>query len=477
GCIAVIMALKISGGPTGVFIAALFSTMGSIFFLRNSKSSHRFNKALVVYTISIVLFSVFHTVLVQENNPLLRLYWIKGEWTPKPLYEKWNSFSRISIDGDSTAYEVPFGWGLSDKYDRTRKIRQLMLNLDAHSTTVLSHFDGDTTELFHLKYDVSNIAQYLRSRGDVLIIGSGGGRDVLSSLAFGQKNILAVEINRDMVNALNDDFGGFTGHLDKYPNVSFVVDEARSYILQHDKKFDIIQVSVIDNWATATSGAFVLIENALYTTETWKILINRLKPDGIITVTRFYRSKPVEHYRLMNICADALNESGITDVRSHVMLVKCQQMERLQDKSATGTMLISRSPFSPGEIKTVDSLCNALAFEVVLSPEVSKDSVFTVLSSSNEIRNKFNDNFPIDIKSPTDNKPFFFHYMRFMDVFNTKLWEEWDMRFNAKAIFILLTLGGIMLFLSVLCIIVPLKITSKSISLKGTFPYFVFFAP
>src|SRR4030095_9332463 len=36
GCIIVILVLKISGGPTGVFIAALFSAIGSMFFLRNT---------------------------------------------------------------------------------------------------------------------------------------------------------------------------------------------------------------------------------------------------------------------------------------------------------------------------------------------------------------------------------------------------------------------------------------------------------
>jgi hypothetical protein len=287
---------------------------------------------------------------------------------------------------------------------------------------------------------------------------------------------LGIEINKDMINAVNDDFGGFTGHLDKYPNVEFVGDEARSYIQRLDKQFDIIQLSVIDNWSASASGAFVLTENALYTIETWKLLLSRLKPDGILTVTRFYRSKPVEHYRLMNICADALNSLGITDIRRHVVLVKCLQEERKQDSSGTGTMLISKSPFSEQELNIVDSLCKTFEFENILSPASVKDSVFAILSSSQNERNKFNDNFPVDIKSPTDDRPFFFHYMKFRDLSKTSFWKEWDMGFNAKAIFILLTLAATMLCLSLLCIIVPLKITSKKVSLQGTLPFFVFFA-
>lgn len=476
GCILVVVVLNVSGGPTGVFITALFSAAAAYTFSRNSEIKTSIGKSIAVFSLVILVFSVFHTVLVQKHEPLLRLFWVRGEWAEKPLYEKWNSFSRVSIDGDSTKYETPFGWGLSNKYDRSRKIRQLMLNIDAHSTTVVSHFNGDTSELSHLKYDVSNLAQYMRPNGDIMIIGSGAGRDVLSSLAFGQKNILGIEINKDMISAINKDFGNFTGHLDKYPHVEFVGDEARSYIQRMDssRKFDIIQVSVIDNWSAAASGAFVLTENALYTTETWKLLLSRLKPDGILTVTRFYRAKPIEHYRLMNITADALLESGIKDIRSHVMLIKCQQQERLEDRSGTGTLLISKTPFRSKDLNMVDSLCRTFEFEDIISPRNAADSVFVKLTNE-DLRGNLNKNFPLDITSPSDDKPFFFHYMNFTDLPNTQLWNMWDMGFNAKAIFILLTLAGTMGFLSLLCIIVPLKLTAKKIQLKGTSSFFIYF--
>lgn len=476
GCILVVLTLNISGGPTGVFITALFSSIAAILFFSKSGSKSLFRKTVVIYTVLIFVFSVFHTVLIQQHTPLFRLFWVRGEWAEKPLYEKWNSFSRISVDGDSTKYETPFGWGLSNKYDRSKKIRQLMLNVDAHSTTALSHFSGDTSELSHLKYDVSNLAHYLRPNSDVMIIGSGAGRDVLSSFAFRQKNILGIEINKDMISAVNENFGSFTGHLDKYPNVEFVGDEARSYIQRMDpgRKFDIIQVSVIDNWAASASGAFVLTENALYTVETWKVLLRRLNPGGILTVTRFYWPKPLQHYRLMNITADALKELGITDIRDHIMIIKCQQLERIEDKSGTGTMLISMEPFSKKDLGTVDSLCNTFEFEKILTPDVVKDSIYSKLVNE-KTRADFTASFPVDISSPTDDKPFFFHHLKFRDIFNVQLWNFWELAFNAKAMYMLLTLFATMTLLSFLCIVIPLKVTSRKYSLKGTGSYFIYF--
>ncbi|HJY63629.1 MAG TPA: class I SAM-dependent methyltransferase [Ignavibacteria bacterium] len=478
GCIIVVAALNFTGGPTSIFIAAFFSALASL-VISNGKQKKSF---IISYIIVIVLFAGIHTYFVANNQPLIRIYWERGEYAEKPLYEKWNSFSRVSIDGDSTEFQVPFGWGLSNKYDRSKKVQQLMLNIDAHSTTVLSKFNGDTSKLVHLKYDVSNLVHYLRRSSDVLIIGSGGGRDVLSSLVFGQKSVLGIEINKDMISALNSDYGSFTGHLDKYPNVEFVGDEARSYLQRLDRKFDIIQVSVIDNWSASSSGAFVLTENALYTIQTWRLLLSRLSDNGILTVTRFYRSKPAELYRLVNMSSDALEEIGIGDLRQHIMLIKCQQEERKADNSGTGTILISKKPFTEADNKIIDSLAAVFEFEKVLTPGSATDSVFAQLTLPSKQRTEIVNNFPIDISSPTDDEPFFFHLLNFTDAANVKFWKEWDMGFNVKAIFILFSLTVTMFFLTVICIIYPLYKTKSlpqlkgKINLKGSFLYFVFFA-
>jgi hypothetical protein len=124
-------------------------------------------------------------------------------------------------------------------------------------------------------------------------------------------------------------------------------------------------------------------------------------------------------------------------------------------------MLISKKPFSDDDLITVDSLCREFDFERVLTPSSVTDSVFLTLTSSKEDRKKFNNDFPVDIKSPSDDKPFYFHYMKFTDVFNISFWKSWDMDFNAKAVFILLTLAGTMISLTFLCVVVPLKLTSK----------------
>src|SRR5262249_27898362 len=151
--------------------------------------------------------------------------------------------------------QEPFGWGLSPTYVSTKKVRQLLLQIDATAHTPMTAF-SNLNELEYLKYDVTNLAHYIKQDAKVAVIGAGGGRDILSALVFGQKSVLAIEINEDIIGTVNRTFGDFTGHLDRNPQVTFVNDEARSYIARQTESFDIIQVSLIDTWAATAAGAF-----------------------------------------------------------------------------------------------------------------------------------------------------------------------------------------------------------------------------
>ena len=105
-----------------------------------------------------------------------------------------------------------------------------------------------------LKVQISNLAHQVRHDADVLVIGSGGGTDVRSALVFNDKSVTGVEINPLVLHFANDIFGDYTGHMDRDPRVKFVNDEARSYIARTDKKYDIMQISLIDTWAAQGAG-------------------------------------------------------------------------------------------------------------------------------------------------------------------------------------------------------------------------------
>ena len=191
------------------------------------------------------------------------------------------------------------------------------------------------------------------------MIGAGGGRDVLAALVFDQTSVVGVEINEEILRAVTETFGDFTGHLERDPRVHFVNDEARSYIARQRDRYDIIQASLIDTSAATAAGAFVFTENSIYTIEAWRTFFDHLAPKGLLTFSWFYYSDlPAEMVRLTALARAALRERGIADVRAHVLLVR----HRVAAKSV-GTILVSAEPFSAEDLAAVERVVGAMGFD------------------------------------------------------------------------------------------------------------------
>lgn len=313
GCLLLIGLLEVTDGPTAVIAVAGLAALGAFLFSL-APEARGARRAAAGLSLALGAFVAGHTVLANHQLALLRLVWVKETVEPRALYEKWNSFSRIRVEGDPAALRPPFGWGLSPAYPAERRVRELMLVIDANAATPLTRFTGDPREIEHLKYDVTNLAHHLRPAARVLVVGTGGGRDLLAALAFGQRAVVGVEINRDVIEAVNGPFGDFTGHLDRDPRIVFVNDEGRSYVARHGDRFDVIQVSLVDTWAATAAGAFVLSENALYTLEAWTLFLSRLAEHGILTFSPWYSHGSPETYRLVSLSPFFFNMIRLRDV-------------------------------------------------------------------------------------------------------------------------------------------------------------------
>src|SRR5262249_52827868 len=157
-----------------------------------------------------------------------------------------------------------------------------------------------------------------------MIVGTGGGRDVLTGLIFGKERIVGVDVNEDILDLANNKFGDFTGHLDRRPGVRLVNDEARSYLAGQKDQFDVLQITFVDTWAATSAGAFTLTENSLYTREAWGVFLDRLTSEGVLAVSRGFAEKDrmYEQYRLTRLARAALLDRGATRPEDHLVMVR-----------------------------------------------------------------------------------------------------------------------------------------------------------
>ena len=476
GCVLLVCVMKITDGPTTVFVVSLLAALAGVLFAARLPGS-KVKWAAALWCLAAGGFAVANTVLAHRQQSLIRLRWVKGKVEHRPLYETWNCFSRITVTGTTEELRRPFGWGLSSVYPRSANVRMMWLVIDAGAGTVLTGYDGDTAELGYLKHDVVNLAHWLRRDADTLVVGSGGGRDILSALVFGQRSVVGVEINEDILDAVNGRFGEYTGHLDRDPRVTFVNDEARSFIARQAEPLDIIQISLIDTWAATAAGAFVLTENSLYTVEAWETFLRRLRPKGILTVSRWYRSdRPGEALRIVALGASSLKRIGVANPRDHILLVR-NVLDKEDDENphGIGTLLVSPTPFAPEELAMVRGLCERMRFEVVVGPGSAMAPNFSALASGRDAGG-VSDRLGLNVAAPTDDAPFFFNQLRWRDLLGRDAWRRAAAHANLQAVTVLGTLLVTVGILTVLCLIVPLLSRADRGALKGSCPLLVFFA-
>ena len=244
--------------------------------------------------------------------------------------------------------------------------------------------------------------------GSTGLITSGGGRDLLSAWVFGSRDISGIEINPIFINLLTHEpgFVEFAG-LRNLPGMRFVIDEARSWFARSQEQFDIIQMSLIDTWAATGAGAFTLSENGLYTTEAWKIFLNRLTPHGVFTLSRWYAPSEVnETGRMVSLAVATLLESGVEEPAKHIFV---------SATSNIATLILSRAPIAARDIKELEKTAGDYQYITLISPSAEPKS--PVLRNIVQAKNRqqleeVTQGLELDLTPPTDNRPFFFNQLR-----------------------------------------------------------------
>jgi len=267
-------------------------------------------------------------------------------------------------------------------------------------------------------------------------------------------------------------FGDYTGHMDRDPRVTFVNDEARSYVARTDHKYNMIQISLIDTWAAQGAGAFALSENSLYTVEAWKLFFARLQPGGILSVTRFYKlqsiDQPLEMYRTTALASQALTEIGVKNPRDHILVYKSPINAF---GVSTATLLVSPQPFTPADRTTAASVSRRLGFDPVLTPTTSITPYFAELAAKGG-PGPVLDRVAENISPPTDDRPFFF---QMADLHTFLQGKGFSNSFITRPVLVLTLLAFAVLGLAFLFIVVPLFFTTKRSQHRGMGAYYTYF--
>ena len=466
GCLLFIPVIDFLGVVNSYFFLALLGLLAAYLFSLDDKYSRK--KILSALAAALVFF-----LSANYKTGLLELQWTKGRLDNQAFFKKWNSFSYIRLTYWGQANN-PVGWGFAPKKRdeiRRAKVEQIYLDIDGIAGTVMTNFaDRDIRKLNFFKYDITALAYYLVKEADVLVIGVGAGRDILTGLLFNQKSITGVEINETILDVHKKIAPEFSGNLSRHPKVAFIHNEARSYINSSRKKFDLIQLSLIDTFAAAQAGAYALTENNLYTIEAFKTYFSHLSRQGFLSVSYWmHPGSPEFMLKLTAAAAEALSREGISNPRAHLVIV---HKDGLDDNRGVANLLVKKEPFSKEELLTIQNYCEEMGFHLILSPLGSPYESFTKMSDVKDL-NRYADQYRLNIAPASDDKPFFFLLTR-LDI--GKFLKGFQL-FNLNAEYILFSLFLLMLILTGLFVAVPLLKLQKLTQFNGSlFLFSLYFA-
>lgn len=450
GCLFVLVGLEIFDASSLIILSGSVGALAALAFAWKS-TAFKFRR------LSIGVFGVLCLIafLNSFTSYGIRPFVVKGQIQEFDdiLLEKWNSFSRVVVHRRLDS--PPQYWGASPQAPRDRNIPQHGMSIDGGAFTTVRRFKS-FEDIDHLRFDVTNVAYYLRPQGSACIIGVGGGRDIQSALLFGHEKIVGIDLNPIFIDLLQNQFREFAGISDR-KEVTLVVDEARSYLSRSKEEYSIIQMSLTDTFASTGAGAFTLSENTLYTVEAWITFLERLSDDGIFTVSRWHDPKNLgETGRVISLAVASLLEFNLPDPSRHIAMIATDSLS---------TLLVSRRPFNDQDITELKKLSSDLRFNPVIIPDLppSNQTLKSMLEAGTleELELAIADE-PLNYQPSTDENPYFFNMLRLNHI-KSILWSgPGVMRGNLIANLTLIGLILSLLLISIVTIAIPLVTGSRS---------------
>ncbi len=392
GCLALVLLLNAFGGPnTVIAVSVLFASAAAIWFTLAGMRAGR---------IASVFVGLMLTMLVIGNTKyhFVEVRYAKGEKLRQEQFTKWNSMSRI-------------GMAMKDGGE--------MIFIDADASTAIANFDFNhlsPTDLGYLLHDGPSIPYLLRPGAKTLVIGPGGGWDIARALATGSHDVTGVEINPIIgTEIMRKKFPQLSRQLYLRPDVHIHIEDGRSFVRRSPEKYQVIQATLVDTWASTAAGAFALSENNLYTTEAFRDYLSHLTDDGLLTFTRWGFDPPRESLRLVSLAIAALGDLGEHDPARHVLVGRIGGKADLAGWGAQDTVIISRKPISDGDAARAREAFAAAHMTAMYVPGDRANNEFGQLLLAKDPL-EYERNYRFDITPVSDDRPFFFYTVQRRDV-------------------------------------------------------------
>jgi len=386
GCLAVVGLLFLYDGISLVFLTAFIASLSALIFAGQTTSRRTKQLAGIMAFLAIIAF-----IGNAHVYRFLKIKYINGKPETGIIFEEWSPINRVTV--------IP---------DKLLGHDALNIRYDATANAHMHAFDGNIEKMNYLKKGFPSFYFQLRKDADVLVIGTGGGQDVLNAYVNDSRSITAIEINPTIARLNQEVYRDFNGNLFGQKGVNLIVDDGRNFIRTTSDTFDIILLSNADSGVASSSGAFTFVENSLYTSEAFKDYLEHLRKEGVLWINRWRFNGDLETLKILSSCLMATESLNIQNAERHIIILAENQPMKVWSQAL---FMFKKTPFNTLELQAIDNLREQMNLIWLHDPRERLDTVFVDFLYAPD-KKDFIASYPMRIQADTDNCPFFFNYMK-----------------------------------------------------------------
>ncbi|WP_336788289.1 spermine synthase [Paenibacillus sp. MMO-177] len=305
----------------------------------------------------------------------------------KPVFSEWNSLAKTDV------YDAGDG-------------QLLYITIDGGAVSPISKYNGNLKEVDYLTHTTSYLAFQDIPKEHALIIGAGGGQEVLTAQMAGFKKIDAVDINDDSFKAVHK-MSTFSGDVFQQQGVSAIVSDGRSFIRQTKNQYNIIYLSLVKKKSENGLGV-ALTENYLFTQEAIREYIQKLEHGGRLA---FLLHDENELLKVENAAEKVLQGQGVpmNQINDHMAVIGTYQhlghvVWGMNKTVITRPLLIiSPEPFTLSTAQHLKSEAESIQQIPIHVPLIA--------DHMNEMKGSLKQK-NVDLSANQDDKPFFYQKTR-----------------------------------------------------------------
>jgi len=343
GSVAAFLLLNLAGGLLASVIASLvisFSCMLIYFSIYNNKTGWLLNIILLISVFSIVIIFSLSIQIMPKNSLMKEMTIMLNDTDKDPVITEthWSSFGRVDlVETNNPLFKTMFIDGAAGTK---------MINMESGQVSR----DIADTLLYQYMGGIPLLAVENTNKENALIIGSGGGIDVVTVLLAGYQNIDAVEINPDFIKIAKN-YNTYNGRIyTANPQVTLIEGEGRSFIRSSSKKYNLILMSLPITKSARNYGNQALTENYLFTYNAFTEYFDSLENQGFLVIVAHY---PNELMKLAVNAIAAFEKQGVSVENAMKRIITI-------GNDSSPSLIIKNEPFTRDEVESYYEIMDIL---------------------------------------------------------------------------------------------------------------------